>query len=326
MDYGATRDQVIQEALENLGVMQPGDTTSSASFTDHSSGMARLLNGLVKQYAHPTDGSPGIQVYHLKRSYLFLQKGEGVYTLGPTVTASGSTNKWASAYISTSLAADESAGQTTLTVVDAGAISSGDRIGIELDTGYLQWTTVNGSTTDNGGTLDVPITKELTEKSSAGRRVFVYAATAQGRRPLEIVSASIRDTDGADRPIEPMLLMGYEHIAMKLAEGDVTGYYYEQTLVNGTLYLNCAANRVTDVVRMVYRSPPEDLDAAGNDIDFDQVWIRPLGWALTMEAAPRFGQGARMAEFKTLRDEALTIARNANPETSDLYFHPGESG
>jgi len=325
VDFNATRDSVIQEALENLGVMQAGDTTSSASFTDHSTGMARLLNGLVKQYAHPADGSPGIQVYHLKRAYLFLQKGEGTYTLGPTTTATGATNKWASSYVGTTISADEAAGQTVLTVVDNGTITNGDRIGIELDTGYMQWTTVNGVPTDNGATIDVTITVALTSAAKAGNRVFTYATANQGRRPLEIKFASVRDANNEDLPLESMLLNQYEGIAQKLTEGTITSYYYEGTLTDGTLFFNCEVNDVTDVVRIVYRSVPEDLDAAANDIDFDQVWIRPLGWALTLEACGRFGQEARAGYFKTMRDEALTIARNANPETSDLYFQPGDS-
>jgi hypothetical protein len=325
VDFVATRDQTIQEALENLKVMQPGDTTSSTSFTDHSAGLAKLLNGLVKQYAYPTDGSPGMQVYHLKRAFLFLQKGEGVYTLGPTATDTGSTNKWASSYVATTISADEAAGQTVLTVVDNGTISSTNRIGIELDTGYVQWTTVSGAPTDNGATIDVTIAAALTSAASAGNRVYVYATTAQARRPLEIVHLMVRDVNNSDRLLHPMQLGAYEAISMKLQEGTITNYYYEQSLVDGTLFFNCEANSVRDVVRGVFRSPPEDLDAAANDLDFDQVWIRPLGWALTLEACGRFGQEGRAAYFKSMRDESLAIARNANPETSDLYFQPGDS-
>jgi hypothetical protein len=325
VDYNATRDNVIQEALENLGVMQSGDTTASASFTDHSAGLARLLNGLTKQYAFPTDGSPGMQVYHLKRAYLFLQKNEGTYTLGPTTTATGATDKWASSYVATTISADEAAGQTVLTVVDSGTISTGDRIGIELDTGYIQWTTVNGAPVDNGATLDVTITVALTAAAKAGNRVYAYATTAQGRRPLQVMYAMTRDTNNADRPMAPMSLRAYEEITQKILEGTVTEYYYEQSLTDGTLFFNCAADSVRDVVRITYRSPPENMDAAANDLDFDQVWIRAMGWALTVESAPRFGMEARLPAFKLLRDEALSIARNANPETSDLYFQPGDS-
>lgn len=321
VDFTATRDQTIQEALENLLIMQPGDTTSSTSFTDHSTGLAKLLNGLVKQYAHPVDGSPGIQVYHLRRAFLFLQKGEGVYSLGPTTTDTGSTNKWASSYVATTISADEAAAQTVISVTSATGIATTNRIGIELDSGSIQWTTVNGAPAGN----DVTLTVALSGAAAAGNRVYAYATTLQGRRPLSILHAMVRDVNDNDRPIFPMKLDGYEAIASKMQEGTLTDYYYEQALTDGAIYFNCEANSVRDVVRMVYRSPPEDLDSAANDIDFDAVWVRPLGWALTLEACGRFGQEARAAYFKSMRDEALAIARNANPETSDLYFQPGDS-
>lgn len=325
VDYNATRDQIIQEALENLGVMSPGDTTSSASFTDHSAGLARLLNGLVKQYAHPSDGSPGMQVYHIKRGYLFLQKGETTYTLGPTTTATGATNKWASDYLATTISADEASGQTVVTVVDNGAIADGSRIGIELDSGSIQWTTVSGTPVDNGATIDVTLTVALSGDAAAGNRVYVYTTANQARRPLQILYAMSRDVNDTDRTLEPLKLATYEAIPLKSATGTPTSFYYEQTLTDGTLRLNCAANSVRDVLRITYRSPPEDLDAAGNDIDLDPIWIRALGWALTLDAAPRFGRQTLIPGYKMLRDEAVAIAKNANPETTDEYFQPGDS-
>jgi hypothetical protein len=325
VDYNATRDNVIQEALENLGQMQPGDTTSSSSFTDFSASVARRLNNIVKQYAHPTDGSAGIQIYHVKRAYLFLQKGQALYSLGPTTTATGETNKWATSYGSTTISADEAAGQTVLTVVDNGTITNGDRIGILLDTGYMQWTTVNGVPTDNGATIDVTVAVALTSAAAAGQRVYWYTPANQGRRPLEILSMLGRDYRNRDRQLSSMMMNDYEAITEKFTESTVTSYYYEQTLTDGTLRFNCAADDPTEVIVVTYRSVPEDLDAAGNDIDFDQVWIRPLGWALTLDVCGLFGQESRAAYFKTMRDEALAIARNANPETSNLYFQPGDS-
>lgn len=325
VDFNATRDSVIQEALENLNVMQAGHTTSSTSFTENSTGLARLLNGLVKQYAHPTDGSPGIQVYHVKRAYLFLQKAQAIYSLGPTTTATGAANKWASSYGTTTISAAEAAGQTVITVVDNGTVTDGDRIGILLDTGYMQWTTVSGTPADNGATLDVTIAVALTSAAAEGQRVFWYTPANQGRRPLEILSMLGRDTQNNDRELSPLLMNDYESITQKFSESTVTSYYYEQTLTDGTLRFNCASDDPTEVIVVTYRSVPEDLDSAANDIDFDQVWIRPLGWALTLEAAGRFGQESRAPYFMSMRDEALAIARNANPEVSNLYFQPGES-
>lgn len=328
VDFTATRDQIIQEVLEDLGIMLPGDTTSSATFTDHSTGLARKLNAIVKQLGHPSDGSPGMQPWALKRAYLFLQKGEAVYSLGPTATATGATNKWASTYGTTTISADEAAGQTVITVVDNGiTIADTNRIGIVLNTGYIQWTTVSGTPTDNGATIDVTIAVALTSAASAGNRVFVYATTAQGRRPLDIKTVLLRDTDGNDVGMESMDLDDYEIGVPKKAEEGTPGfYYYEPTLTDGTIYFDTAASDCTNVIRMVYRSPFEDFDAASDTIDFDPIWIRPLVYALGLESCIRFGKRERMQEFKMLRDEALAIARNANPETSNDYYRPGEAG
>jgi hypothetical protein len=326
VDHSATRDQIIQEVLEDLGVMQPGDTTSSARFTDYSSGLARKLNNIVKQLGNPTDGSPGMQAWAIKTYYLFLQKGQAVYTLGPTVSNTTDTDKWASSYVSTTISADEAAGQTVITVVDNGTISNGNRIGIQLDTGYMQWTTVNGAPTDNGSTIDVTITAALTSQASAGNRVFVYATTAQGRRPLDIATAVLRDTDGNDFPLDSMDLDDYESITKKSQESTPGRFYYQPTLTDGTIHFDCAANDVTKVVRMRIRSPFEDFDAAANDLDFDPIWIKPLVYSLELESCLRFGKQARMAEIKALRDESLAIARNQNPETCNAYFMPGEAG
>lgn len=323
VDYTSNRDQIIQAALEDLGVMVPGDTTSSASFTDHDDGAFRLLNDLVKQYGHPQDGSPGLQAWSNKRAYLFLQKSEGVYTLGPTTTATGATNKFASTYVTTTIGAAEAAGQTVITMTDGSIFSDTNRIGIVLDSGSIQWTTVSGAPSGN----DVTIAVALSGAAAAGNRVFGYATTAQGRRPLRILSAVVRDTDNNDREIIPMTLYGYEGgVTTKLSSGTILRYYYENTLTDGTIYFDCEADRATDVVRIVYQSPFEDFDASTDTMDFDPVWSRALRLGLVVEMAPRFGQEARLSSFIKLRDEALAIARNAYAEMrDDLYFQPGSS-
>ena len=163
--------------------MQPGDTVSSASFTAHSTMMARKLNMLCKQWMGTPDYAPGLKTWTNKRAYLFLQKGEGVYTLGPTTTATGATNKWATSYVTTTIGAAEAAGQTVLTMTDGSIFSDTNRIGIQLNTGYIQWTTVSGAPSGN----DVTVAVALTSAAAAGNRVFGYATTAQGRRPLDIL-------------------------------------------------------------------------------------------------------------------------------------------
>lgn len=322
VDFSLSRDNIIQSALEDLVVMQPGDTVSSASFTAHSTMMARKLNMLCKQWMGTPDYAPGLKTWTNKRAYLFLQKGEGVYTLGPTTTATGATNKWATSYVTTTIGAAEAAGQTVLTMTDGSIFSDTNRIGIQLNTGYIQWTTVSGAPSGN----DVTVAVALTSAAAAGNRVFGYATTAQGRRPLDILSAVLRDTNTTDSPMYPMSLLGYEGISVKISETAPKQYYYEAQLTDGVLYFDSEVSDVTDVVRIVYASPTEDFDAAGDDADYPQHWLRALAFGLVVDTCGAFGQEARMPYFKALRDEALAIARNANPETCDAYFSPGESG
>jgi hypothetical protein len=321
VDFSVSRDDIISQALQDIGVMAATDTTSSTSFTNHSAMVAIKLNMLVKQWSGQSDFAPGLKMWSRKRGYLFLCGGQAVYTLGPTVTDTGTTNKWASSYVTTTVGANEAAGQTAITVASITGISDTDRIGIELDDGTMHWTTVNGSPT---GTT-VTITASLASAAASGNRIFAYATTAQGRRPLEILTASLRSFDSSnvptDVPIDAgMLIGGYEAIASKAADSDLSGFYYEQTLTNGTAYLNCEPSDVAKIIRVVYLSPIEDFDAASDTPDYDQNWYLPLALGTAYLIAPTFGRSDLMASIKVLRDEALGIARNANPETSDLYF------
>lgn len=319
VDFSVSRDDIITDALIDLGVMGAGDTTSSASFTEHSASMAIKLNNIVKQFSGQSDFGGGIKMWSRKTGYLFLQKGEGEYTLGPTVTATTATDKFASSYATTTTTVASSSGGTTITVGSVAGIAANNRIGIQLTTGYMQWTTVSGSPSGLVVTLAVALTADV----ASGARVFCYATTAQGRRPLSIVMAMTRDTSNNDRPISPMIREDYESITTKLVEGDPNSYHYAATLLDGTLYLDCEASDPTDVLRIVYVSPIEDFDAAANTPDYDQNWFRFLCFALKFDACGQFGQESRASYFKAVRDEALKIAQNAIPETTELYFQPG---
>lgn len=324
VDFSVSRNDIILAALQGLGVAAAGDTSSSSSFTTNSTMMAMLLNMLVKNWSGNADYAPGVKMWSRKTAYLFLQKDQSVYALGPTVSATTSTDKWASSYVTTTIGTSEAAGQTVLTMTDGSIFASGNRIGIELDTGYLQWTTVSGSPSGN----DVTIAVALTSAASAGNRVFGYATTAQGRRPLEIYDGCInlRDTNGNDRLIEVINRERYEAISNKNNDATPTQAHYSATLTDGTLYLDSEPVDVTDVLRIVYISPIEDFDAAADTPDYDQNWYLPLVLGLQEQAALPFGKEAQLPAIRLLLygDNrslgALTLAKNATPETTDRYY------
>jgi len=224
------------------------------------------------------------------------------------------------------LTADAAAGATALTVASITGISTTDRLGIQLDSGIMQWTTVNGA--PSGSTVTAAVA--LATAAASGNRIFTYpaAAASQGRRPLTILAAEMRNSSGIDVPMLPMTLQEYEALSSKAANGTPQRYYYEDTLTDGTIYLDAAPTDITQIIRIVYLSPIEDFDASSDTPDYDQNWYLPLVLGLEEQCAMMFGKGDMIPAIRALlygNDKtmgALTIARNATPEVSRAFYQP----
>jgi hypothetical protein len=191
-----------------------------------------------------------------------------------------------------------------------------DYIGIHLDDGSVHWSTISSFVAGD----TVSIASAITSGASSGNTVVWY--TTKMRRPLTILTASLRDTADQDSPLAVLTLQEYESIGDKTADGTPGAFYYESQLTNGVMYLDVEPSDVSSVLRLVYLSPIEDFDASTDTADLPQQWYRPLGYQLAMDLAPAYGRQIS-AELKLMRDESVAIAQNADPETSTLIFEPG---
>lgn len=304
VDYSVNALTVLTDAYENIGVKSVDRALSANEIT---TGL-RKLNLLSKQWMGSNDYAPGLKMWTRKRGYIFLQKGQGSYSLGP------SGDNATSSYVTTTLSAAEALGQTALSITSETGITAADIIGIELDSGSIQWTTVVST-----GTGSVTVTDALTGAAASGNRVFAY--TTKIRRPLEILTAVLRDTDGNDVPVRPMDVYKYESIPLKGADGDPVQFYYETQRTNGVIYFDSEPDDVTKVVRIVFLSPIEDIDAVTDDIDMPQVWYRPLCAQLSINLCVPFNRPVTPA-LQQERDESLAIAQNADPDTTTIFFQP----
>lgn len=290
----------------DAGILGEGDTPSA----DQISVSARKLNGIVKQWMGRSDFAPGLKVWSRSRATVFLQKNQGSYSLGP------SGDHATTSYTRTTLTAAAAASATSLTVASITDISASDYIGIELDDGTLHWDTVNGS--PSGST--VTITTGLAYAAASGR--YVYAYTTKITRPIEILTASLRDSDLNDTPLEIMSLYDYEAIGDKTADGTPSAVFYEYGLTNGTLFTDVEPDDVTSQIRIVYLRPLEDFDASTDEPDYPQGWYRALQAQLTIDLCVAYSRPVS-EELKLLRDEALMMAQSQFAETTDIYFQPG---
>jgi hypothetical protein len=306
VDFSVNRDEIIKAALRAARIIGKDQTPDSTHITTG----AEALNMIVKQWQGKADFAPGLKVWSRKVAYLFLQQGEHQYDLGP------SGDHWTGTYYSTTTDAAEATSQTVISVTSTTNMTASDNIGIVLDDGTIHWSTI--SSISAGDT--VTIATGLASAAASGNRVFWY--TSKARRPLEILTAVLRDTSNIDSPMYPFSLEAFEGLQDKTADGTPQYYHYEAMLTNGRISLDVEPDDVTKVVRVVFLGALEDFDAVADTPDYPQEWYRALKFQLAMDLWGEYKEGDPPGWLKLQRDESLSIAQNTNPETSDVYFQP----
>lgn len=306
VDFSVNRNEIIEAALRAARILGKDQTPDASHITTG----AQALNMIVKQWQGKADFAPGLKVWSRKTAYLFLQSGEHQYDIGP------SGDHWTGTYSTTTSSAAKSASATSLSLTSAIGANA-DNVGIELTDGSIGWTTISSG----GGTTTLTLPANSLGAASSGARVFTY--TTKARRPLEILTAVLRDTSSQDVPLYPMSLEAFESITDKTSDGTPQMYVYEPMLTNGRISFDREPDDVTKVVRIVFLGALEDFDAATDTPDYPQEWYRALKFQLAMDLWSEYKDGDPPSLLKLQRDESLSIAQNTTPETSDLYFQPG---
>lgn len=305
VDFSLTRDEIITASMRSARIIGIDQTPTSGEITTG----AQALNMIVKQWQGKSDFAPGLKVWSRKRAYLFLNTGTNQYALGP------SGDHWTATLNQTTISAAEAAGQTVLSVTSTTGMTAADYIGIKLDSGALQWTTI----VSTGAGPVVTVTDALTGAAAAGNQVYWY--TTKARRPVNILTAVLRDSDNVDIPLGFMNLEEYQSITDKTADSDPTAIFYEAQLTNGQLYTDFEPDDVTKQIYCVFLSPIEDFDVLTDTPDYPQEWFRALKYQLAMDLAPEFGRPIA-ADLKVLRDESLVMARQLYADESRYFFEP----
>ena len=314
-DYSLTAANIIQAAYEDLGVIEPGGTVASADETL----ALRRLNMLVKQWQGNSDLAPGLKIHTRQRVSMFLAKGQQEYLVGPASTDA----RAATQYGRTTLSASEAAGQTTLSITSntdtttfpgtTVTMTNGDIIGVELDDGTIQWTTISGTPSTTATVSDA-----LTGAAAGGNYVWWFTSRAQ-RFPL-IESAVLRDENLNDTPLHIYTeAREYDQgVSSKYADGQPTAILVEPLRIATRVTLNSQPTDVTEQILMTVLYPAEDYDATSNDIAFPQEWFAALSWELAFRLSPSVGRWTK--EMANNHQNALMLARSVNPENSTLYF------
>ena len=304
IDWLADRDEIITEALEQLGILAEGDTPSSDQLTS----CGRTLNYMVKGWQ-----ARGLPLWAMQRQYVFLQKAQRVYSLVGTTSDHVSTEIY-----QTTTSAAAAASATTITVADGSDFTTGDKVGVQLTSGTdVEWTT---SATVSSNTITVSALSTAVDSGAV-----VYGYTNKGGRPYDLTGpVVVRNKDSVDVPVEIISRQEYHDLTNKTSDGRPNQVYYDPQVGTGKLFVWPEASQETDYLVMWVNRTLEDYDAAGDDSDFPQEWFMALSYNLALNLVPKFGASSEsFNQIKALAGMWLADAESSDTEAG-MDWRPDE--
>lgn len=271
VSFTRTRDQLIKAAIRKLGILAEGETPSAQQITDG----AEDLNMMVKSWR-----ALGINLWCYQEIAIFPVVGQTSFGIGPT------GNRASPVYFVTTLSTSGAIGDTTVTLdnVTLGSYSiNGWVIGVALDTGTIQWTTINGVPSGNVVTL----TAALTGTASAANMVYVYQSIAQ--RPLRITAARVKIDNGNEIPIKIISRQEYYDLPIKSTKGHPTNLYYDPQLGNGIASIWSTFETVNDFIIATTQRQIQDFDNLNDEPDLPQEWLEPIVYNLAARMMMDYG-------------------------------------
>ena len=284
VNLSATATDIITEAMEQLGVLSEGQSPSANALTANN----RTLNYLVKAWQ-----ASGLNLFALKKSYLFLTEDTSEFTL------SSSGAHWTDTYYSTQLSVAAVATDGTITVDDDANITDGDYIGIECDDGTMHWTTVNGAPVANVVTLTTAM------DAAAAIDSYVFNYTTKAERPMKLYEVTTLDTSNNEIPVTIVdSPTEYINLPNKTSDGRVNTVWWLPQRNTGVLSVWPQTNDVTQILKVWHQRTLEDIDTVATDeVDYPQEWFLPLAMNLAMMLLGKYGVPAE--KKKLITDQAM---------------------
>src|SRR4030042_4678160 len=144
--------------------------------------------------------------------------------------------------------------------------------------------------------------------------------------PVQILTATVKDTDGNETPLVPMTLEEYQIIGKKTDTGTPTRFYYEKRLSEGRIYFDVKPyTTTTDVVDIVYRQPLEIITAGANEFDIEDYWYRAIKFGAALDVATEFNVNDQMklSHIRQQFSDAMLAIGSFAPENDFIHFQPG---
>lgn len=307
----ATARDIVNAALRLIGEIDANQSVNAPDTQDTLQALNYMIKGWQNQGLHLWTKTEGV---------LFLDKGKTDYLLGP----SGDEATNSDDLITTAMSVAGIATDTTINIDLSAGMAIGDIIGVRLDDGTRQWTTI--LTIPDGLSVTIPA-PGLTGATAIDNSVFTY--TNQLDRPVRLLQLRRDKLGTTEEEIEAEQWSREEYFAQpdKISEGTINNWYYSPQLVDGRLYIWQTANDVDQVARFTYERPIEiTLDTSENP-DFPAEWFRTLKYNLAADIAPEYRVPQdRLDRIELKADELLEGSLGFDFEPDSISMQPWIGG
>ena len=304
----ATRNTVIRGAFRLLGFKKNGGVRPAQEVLDAE----QALNTMLKSWQSEDPGlwlnrEATLYTDYKSSEYYSLGSGGDHATLTPQETA---------------IETAASSGDLTITVDSDDNILDEDIIGIELDDGTLQWTTVNGDPASDV----VTITAALTDDVAVDNVVYNYTTILA--RPMEIIEARCNQSDGNDLIINVISRQEYMDLSDKSSTGTPNQIYYDPQLTNSRVYVWQVSDNVRNQIKMTVKYPIELFSAHGNPPELPDEWMAALTYNLAKYLIPEYPNQLTIEGYRLITSMAKEYKENVtmfDSSNTSFYIQPSSS-
>jgi hypothetical protein len=303
-NFALDRDTIIKRAMHMANIVN----LNQASRGDDHAFAVDIFQSMIKLWQ-----AEGIQLWNRRQATLFTAYQDEQYS----ISASG--DHCANTFVDTTISTAEASGQTVLSLTSTTGMTAADNIGIELDDGTRQWTTI----VSVDSTTQVTITAALTGAAAAGNTVITYTNKI-GDRPLRILDMRRvqLDEQKISTHVGQIGYAEYFNIPLKTTDGAPCNFYYDKLLGAGKLYVFPRPADVNVLLEFTYQEAIEDVDSGTDSVDFPTEWTLPLIYGLAAELMVAYGKFQELPIIQAKADEYKTIARDFDSDEDPLFLLP----
>lgn len=304
-NFALNRDTIIKRAAQLCNLVN----RNQALRADDLNYAVDIFQSMIKLWQ-----AEGIQLWNRRQATIFPAYQDERYSI-----SSSTTEHVTNSYVNTTLSGAEASGQTALSISSSAGMTAADYVGIELDDGTRQWTTI--ASVDSS--TQITVNDALTGAAASGNTVVAYTSKIADR-PLRILDMRVVDLNNNKDSISMNIIdyAEYFNIPVKTTDGQPFNFFYDKQLDAGIVYVFPRPNDVDKLLEFTYHEAIEDVDSSTDNVDFPAEWTLPLIYGLAAELCVAYGKFQELQIIEPKAQMYKKIVQDFDSDEAPMYILP----